>query len=65
VKELETVVARLESGSLTLEESLAAHKRGLELARYCQSALARAEQQVRILEGETLKDFDPQSGNGA
>ncbi len=55
--ELESLVASLESGSLTLEQSLAAHKRGLELARYCQSTLAQAQQQVRILEEEALKVF--------
>jgi exodeoxyribonuclease VII small subunit len=57
LKELETLVASLESGSLSLEQSLAAHKRGLELARYCQSTLAQAQQQVRILEEEALKAF--------
>jgi exodeoxyribonuclease VII small subunit len=63
LKELETLVASLESGNLSLEQSLAAHKRGLELARYCQSTLAQAQQQVRILEEEALKAFpgdDPQ-----
>jgi len=34
--ELEKIVASMESGKLTLEQSLAAHKRGLELAQYCQ-----------------------------
>ncbi len=31
--ELESLVARMEEGDLSLEESLAAHKRGLELAQ--------------------------------
>lgn len=53
--ELERIVADMEAGQLTLEQSLAAHKRGLELARYCQATLAQAQQQVRVLEGETLK----------
>jgi exodeoxyribonuclease VII small subunit len=57
LKELESLVAGLEGGSLTLEQSLAAHKRGLELARYCQSTLAQAQQQVRVLEDEALKAF--------
>ena len=57
LKELETLVASLESGNLSLEQSLAAHKRGLELARYCQSTLAQAQQQVRILEEEAVKAF--------
>jgi len=47
----------MESGKLTLEQSLAAHKRGLELAQYCQGVLARAQQQVKVLEENTLKNF--------
>jgi len=53
--ELEKIVASMESGDLTLEQSLAAHRRGLELARFCQATLAQAQQQVRVLEEETLK----------
>jgi exodeoxyribonuclease VII small subunit len=55
--ELEKIVASMESGKLTLEQSLAAHKRGLELAQYCQAVLARAQQQVKVLEENTLKNF--------
>ena len=53
--ELEKLVASMESGKLTLEQSLAAHKRGLELAQYCQSVLSQAQQQVKVLEENTLK----------
>ena len=52
--ELEKVVAQMEGGNLSLEQSLAAHKRGLELAAYCQDKLASAEQQVKVLEGDVL-----------
>ena len=55
--ELEKIVASMESGKLTLEQSLSAHKRGLELAQYCQSVLARAQQQVKVLEENALKNF--------
>lgn len=55
--ELEKLVSSLESGELSLEGSLAAHKRGIELAQYCQSVLARAQQQVRVLEESALKNF--------
>ena len=47
----------MENGQLSLEQSLAAHKRGLELAQHCQSVLAQAQQQVRVLEESTLKAF--------
>jgi exodeoxyribonuclease VII small subunit len=53
--ELERIVAQMESGNLSLEQSLAAHKRGLELARFCQGKLEAAQQQVKVLEGDVLK----------
>lgn len=55
IDELEKLVAQMEAGELSLEDSLAAHKRGLELAQFCQGLLARAQQQVRVLEQDTLK----------
>ena len=53
--ELEKLVARMEGGELSLEQALAGHKRGLELARFCQQKLEAAQQQVKVLEGEVLK----------
>ena len=53
--ELESIVAKMEDGGLSLEQSLAAHKRGLELAKQCRDRLEAAQQQVRVLEGEVLK----------
>lgn len=55
IKELEVLVDSLESGELPLEQALAAHRRGLELAKYCSETLARAEAEVKVLEGELLK----------
>ena len=60
--ELEQVVADMESGKLPLEESLAAYQRGAELLKQCRSRLDEAQQQVRILENGTLKDFATDSG---
>ena len=56
--ELEKIVSRMESGDLSLEQALAAHKRGLELARFCQQRLETAQQQVKVLEGEVLKPLE-------
>lgn len=53
--ELEKVVARMEGGALSLEQALADHKRGLELAKFCQARLDAAQQQIQVLEGEVLK----------
>lgn len=49
LRALETVVEQLESGELSLEESLAQFERGIILARECQRALQEAEQKVQIL----------------
>ncbi len=46
---LEGLVARMESGELSLEESLAAYERGVGLYRHCQAALEQAELRVRLL----------------
>lgn len=47
--ELEALVEKMESGSLTLEESLTAFERGVKLTRACQSALQSAELRVKAL----------------
>jgi exodeoxyribonuclease VII small subunit len=62
--ELETIVARMETGELSLEQSLTAYKRGAELLQYCQSALKDAQQQVKVLESGVLQEFRPLDGDG-
>ena len=58
--ELEKLVADLEGGKLPLADSLAAYKRGAELLKFAQGELAIVEQQVKILEGDVLKPFQPE-----
>lgn len=55
--ELEQLVADMEDGKLSLEDSLVAYKRGAELLSFCRSRLDDAQQQVRVLEEGVLKDF--------
>jgi exodeoxyribonuclease VII small subunit len=59
LEELETLVAQMESGDLSLDESLKAFERGVALTRHCSTALKQAELKVQALneEGE-LVDFD-------
>jgi exodeoxyribonuclease VII small subunit len=47
--ELEQLVARMEGGELSLDESLASFERGIGLYRHCQQALDQAELRVRLL----------------
>ncbi len=46
---LREVVQKLESGELTLEQSLAVYEEGVQLARRGQHQLASAEKRVEIL----------------
>ena len=56
--ELESLVSEMESGSFSLEQSLGAYKRGVELTRVCQERLTQAEQQVKVLEAGLLRPMD-------
>jgi exodeoxyribonuclease VII small subunit len=47
--DLQSLVERLESGELSLEDSLGAFEQGIRLTRDCQAALTQAEQKVQIL----------------
>ena len=62
--ELQTVVQRLETGGLPLEESIALYERGVALHEHCARLLTDAELRVqRLVEqaGGALRtlDFDP------
>ena len=46
---LEGLVNSLESGELSLEESLKSFEQGIKVARDCQAALKSAEQKVEVL----------------
>jgi exodeoxyribonuclease VII small subunit len=59
IDELDQLVRKMESGELSLDDSIAAYRRGAELARYCQARLANAEQEIRQLEGDLLKPLNP------
>ena len=46
--ELESLVERMESGEMSLEDSLKAFEQGIKYTRDCQNALAKAEQKVQL-----------------
>ncbi|NOY66851.1 MAG: exodeoxyribonuclease VII small subunit [Gammaproteobacteria bacterium] len=62
MEELESLVDKMESGDLSLEDSLKHFEQGVKLTRQCQIALKDAEQKVSILLSEDnkikLTDFD-------
>jgi exodeoxyribonuclease VII small subunit len=61
--ELESLVAELEGGQLPLAEALTAYRRGATLLQYAQGQLQSAQEQVKILEGDLLKNYEQEGRN--
>ena len=49
VEELDAIVERMESGELSLDESLKLFEKGVKLTRECQKTLADAEAKIEKL----------------
>jgi exodeoxyribonuclease VII small subunit len=59
LEELENLVSKMESGELSLDESLKAFERGIELTRKCQNTLKNAELKIQALTTDNqLESFD-------
>jgi exodeoxyribonuclease VII small subunit len=59
LRELETIVRRLESADLSLDDSLGLFERGQALAAHCTALLDAADLRVRkIAPGGELEDFE-------
>jgi exodeoxyribonuclease VII small subunit len=54
LQELAQLVEQLESGDLSLEDSLAAFEKGVGLVKYCNEKLSEVEKKIQIL----VKDKD-------
>jgi len=62
IAELETIVEAMESGKLSLNESVEKFQRGQKLAQICQEALKAAEEKLRIYgEKEAVNSGDKSS----
>jgi exodeoxyribonuclease VII small subunit len=61
LKKLEDIVKEMESGDLTLEESLKSFEEGIRLSRFCAKKLDEAERRIEVLlkneEGADIKPF--------
>lgn len=60
--ELESIIARIESGSVSLDESLNQYKRGAALVRRCREVLDRAKVEVERIAAADLASRS-QAGN--
>lgn len=58
---LEAVVAKLEGGELTLEQSIELYEQGMKLSETCRAELEKAEGRIQVLsrgKGDSMKVTD-------
>jgi exodeoxyribonuclease VII small subunit len=58
LEELERLVAQLDAGQLPLDQLLSQYQRGAALLAFCREKLDAVEQQIQVLEGQTLKPWE-------
>ncbi|MHC1750377.1 MAG: exodeoxyribonuclease VII small subunit [Cellulosilyticaceae bacterium] len=58
MEELEDIIAQLESGALSLEESIKQYKKGMDLAVSCNEVLENAKQEVYLYEQGKFKSLN-------
>ena len=64
LRELETIVARLESGQVDLEESISIYERGSQLKFHCDAKLKDAQTKVEkiVVSGDGSISLAPEDG---
>ena len=58
---LEQIVGHLESGKVSLDDSLKLYEEGIELVRFCSNTLDSAEQKIKVIKASSdgaLKEED-------
>ncbi|MFZ5835894.1 MAG: exodeoxyribonuclease VII small subunit [Pseudomonadota bacterium] len=66
LRELESIVARLESGQVDLEESISIYERGSQLKAHCDAKLKDAQAKVEkiVVSGDGAISAVPENGAG-
>lgn len=67
LEKLESIVARMEEGELTLDEMVKYYEEGNRLSKLCSTRLKSFEKKIEILsrddgKGGQWQEFDPESG---
>ena len=55
---LKDIVSQLESGEVSLEESIKLYEEGAKLSAYCYTTLEKAEQKIRVLSENSSEEND-------
>ncbi len=58
LKALDGIVARMEAGEMTLQESLAAYEEGMKLTRALNEELSQAEKRMQELAGGVITPME-------
>jgi exodeoxyribonuclease VII small subunit len=59
LKELESIISKMEDDNLNLEDSLKSYEKGISLIKSAQKSLKKIEQRVQILSQKNeLEDFN-------
>ncbi len=63
VKELEGIIAELENGEVSLDESIEKYTKAMKLVKECDEQLKNIEEKVNkiVTEDGTLEDFNPEN----
>lgn len=61
LQELETLVSKIESGDMPLDDLLTAYERGADLLNFCRDKLTALEQQIQVLEDGKLKPWNDEA----
>ncbi|RLS47089.1 MAG: exodeoxyribonuclease VII small subunit [Planctomycetota bacterium] len=60
MQQLESIVDQLESGAISLEESLKAFERGRALSNHCRAILDNATKRIQTLTADALSKQEPE-----
>ena len=60
MKQLESIVDQLESGAISLEDSLKAFERGRALSNHCRGILDNATKRIQTLTADALSKQEPE-----
>ncbi len=62
IKELEEIIASLENGEVSLDESIEKYTKAMKLVKECDSELKNIEEKVNkiVTENGSLEDFEPE-----
>lgn len=58
MEELEAMIAKMEDGESTLEDSFACFETGMKLVKECSERIDKVEKQIMVLSGEDAEEYE-------